>query len=141
MWRFRELLPIDGETILGFEVGGTPLIRAERLARVLGVDELYIKNDAVNFPTLSLKDRVISVALTKAREFGMTTVGCASTGNLANSVAAQAVRNGFRTCILRLSRGVSKSVSDPKSPSPSRGPSTQVVASNASTSWSSQQKS
>jgi len=100
MWRFRELLPIDGDTILGFEVGGTPLIRADRLARTLGVDELYIKNDAVNFPTLSFKDRVVSVALTKAREFGMTTVGCASTGNLANSVAAQGVRNGFRTCIL-----------------------------------------
>jgi threonine synthase len=100
MWRYRELLPIDGEVILGREVGFTPLIRATNLAARLGVDELYLKNDAVNFPTLSFKDRVVSVALTKAREFGMTTVGCASTGNLANAVAAQGVRHGFDTCIL-----------------------------------------
>jgi threonine synthase len=100
MWRYRELLPIDGPGTLGEEVGFTPLVRADRLARRLGVDELYLKNDAVNFPTLSFKDRVVSVALTKAREFGMTTVGCASTGNLANSVAAQGVRHGFETCIL-----------------------------------------
>jgi len=100
MWRYRELLPVDGAEILGLEVGCTPLVRADRLARTLGVDELYVKNDAVNFPTLSFKDRVVSVALTKAREFGMTTVGCASTGNLANAVAAQGVRHGFETCIL-----------------------------------------
>ena len=100
MWRYRELLPIDGDRILGQEVGYTPLVSAARLAGRLGVDELYVKNDAVNFPTLSFKDRVVSVALTKAREFGMTTVGCASTGNLANSVAAQGVRHGFDTCIL-----------------------------------------
>ena len=100
MWRYRELLPVDGGTILGQEVGFTPLVRAERLAARLGVRELYVKNDAVNFPTLSFKDRVVSVALTKAREFGMTTVGCASTGNLANAVAAQGVRHGFETCIL-----------------------------------------
>ncbi|HKB08606.1 MAG TPA: threonine synthase [Candidatus Polarisedimenticolia bacterium] len=100
MWRYRELLPVEGSEILGREVGFTPLVRAERLARHLGVDELYVKNDAVNFPTLSFKDRVVAVALTKAREFGMTTVGCASTGNLANAVAAQGVRHGFDTCIL-----------------------------------------
>ena len=100
MWRYRELLPIDGDRILGQEVGYTPLVNAAGLARRLGVDELYVKNDAVNFPTLSFKDRVVSVALTKAREFGMTTVGCASTGNLANAVAAQGVRHGFDTCIL-----------------------------------------
>jgi threonine synthase len=100
MWRYRELLPVDGAAILGEEVGFTPLLRAERLAARLGVRELYVKNDAVNFPTLSFKDRVVSVALTKAREFGMTTVGCASTGNLANAVAAQGVRHGFDTCIL-----------------------------------------
>ncbi len=100
MWRYRELLPIEGDEVLGSEVGHTPLVRAGRLARALGVSELYIKNDAVNFPTLSFKDRVVSVALTKAREFGMTTVGCASTGNLANAVAAQGVRYGFDTCIL-----------------------------------------
>jgi len=100
MWRYRELLPIDGSDILGREVGFTPLVRATRLAERLGLDELYLKNDAVNFPTLSFKDRVVSVALTKAREFGMTTVGCASTGNLANAVAAQGVRHGFDTCVL-----------------------------------------
>ena len=100
MWRYRELLPVDGDRILGQEVGYTPLIRADRLAARLGVRELYIKNDAVNFPTLSFKDRVVSVALTRALEFGMRTVGCASTGNLANAVAAQGVRHGFETCIL-----------------------------------------
>ena len=100
MWRYRELLPVDGDDILGGEVGFTPLLRAPGLAKRLGLDELYIKNDAVNFPTLSFKDRVVSVALTKAREFGMTTVGCASTGNLANAVAAQGVRHGFDTCVL-----------------------------------------
>jgi threonine synthase len=100
MWRYRELLPIDGPEVLGEEVGFTPLVRADRLAARLGVRELYVKNDAVNFPTLSFKDRVVAVALSKAREFGMTTVGCASTGNLANAVAAQGVRHGFETCIL-----------------------------------------
>src|SRR3989475_7442977 len=100
MWRYRDLLPVDGDDILGSEVGFTPLLRAGRLAERLGLDEVYIKNDAVNFPTLSFKDRVVSVALTKAREFGMTTVGGASTGNLANAVAAQGVRHGFDTCIL-----------------------------------------
>src|SRR3989442_8688871 len=100
MWRYRELLPVEGEEILGREVGYTPLVRATRLAECFGIDDLLIKNDAVNFPTLSFKDRVVSVALTKAREFGMTTVGCASTGNLANAVAAQGVRHGFDTCIL-----------------------------------------
>jgi threonine synthase len=100
MWRYRELLPVDGDEILGEEVGFTPLVRAGRLAARLGVGDLFIKNDAVNFPTLSFKDRVVSVALTKAREFGMTTVGCASTGNLANAVAAQGTRHGFDTCIL-----------------------------------------
>ena len=92
MWRYRELLPIDGEPTVGTLVGGTPLIEANRLAEELGVEKLWIKNDAVNFPTLSFKDRVASVALSKAREFGFTTVGCASTGNLANSVAANAGR-------------------------------------------------
>jgi threonine synthase len=100
MWRFRELLPIDGEPTVGARVGGTPLIRAERLAAALGVDELYIKNDAVNYPTLSFKDRVVSVALSKAKEFGFTVVGCASTGNLANSVAANAAAAGLTSYIL-----------------------------------------
>src|SRR5690348_167533 len=95
MWRYRELLPIDGDPTVGAQVGGTPLVRANRLAEALGVDNLWIKNDAVNFPTLSFKDRVVSVALSKAREFGFTTVGCASTGNLANSVAANAAAAGL----------------------------------------------
>src|SRR5262249_13079293 len=86
MWRYRELLPIDGEPTVGPQVGGTPLIRANRLAEALGIERLWIKNDAVNFPTLSFKDRVVSVALSKAREFGFHTVGCASTGNLATTV-------------------------------------------------------
>lgn len=99
MWRYRELLPIDGEPTVGPLVGGTPLVKADRLAEALGVEKLWIKNDAVNFPTLSFKDRVVSVALSKAREFGFTTVGCASTGNLANSVAANAASAGMEACI------------------------------------------
>src|SRR4029077_1557804 len=99
MWRSRELLPLDGEPTVGLQVGGTPLIRADRLAEALGVDNLWIKNDAVNYPTLSFKDRVVAVALSKAREFGFTTVGCASTGNLANSVAANAAAAGLESYI------------------------------------------
>jgi threonine synthase len=99
MWRYRELLPIDGEPTVGPLVGGTPLVRANRLAEALGIESLWIKNDAVNFPTLSFKDRVVSVALSKAKEFGFTTVGCASTGNLANSVAANAAAAGLDSCI------------------------------------------
>jgi threonine synthase len=99
MWRFRELLPIDGEPTVGSLVGGTPLIRADRLAEALGVASLWLKNDAVNYPTLSFKDRVVSVALSKAREFGFHTVGCASTGNLANSVAANAAAAGLESYI------------------------------------------
>ncbi len=99
MWRYRELLPIDGEPTVGVQVGGTPLVRADRLAEALGVEQLWIKNDAVNFPTLSFKDRVVSVALSKAREFGFRTVGCASTGNLANSVAANAAAAGLEAYV------------------------------------------
>jgi threonine synthase len=80
--------------------GGTPLIRAERLGAVLGIRELYIKNDAVSHPTLSFKDRVVAVALSKAREFGFKAVGCASTGNLANSVSANAAASGLPAYIL-----------------------------------------
>ncbi len=100
MWRYRELLPIDGEPTVGLHVGGTPLIRADRLARALGVAELYIKNDAVNHPTLSFKDRVVGVALSKAVELGYRTVGCASTGNLAGSVAANAAAAGLEAYVL-----------------------------------------
>ncbi|MBZ5537578.1 MAG: threonine synthase [Acidobacteriia bacterium] len=90
MWRFRELLPIEEDPQVGLATGGTPLIRADRLARIFGAKNLYIKNDSVNAPTLSFKDRVTAVAINKAREFGLEAVGCASTGNLANSVAANA---------------------------------------------------
>lgn len=100
MWRYQELLPLEGEPTVGLQVGGTPLVRADRLAAELGVEHLWIKNDAVNFPTLSFKDRVVAVALSKAREFGYTTVGCASTGNLANSVAANAASAGLTSYIL-----------------------------------------
>jgi threonine synthase len=100
MWRYREFLPLDGEPSVGQHVGGTPLVRANRLAEALGVADVWVKNDAVNFPTLSFKDRVVAVALSKARELGMTTVGCASTGNLANSVAANAAAAGLESYIL-----------------------------------------
>src|SRR5437763_12693071 len=100
MWRYRELLPLDGEPTVGAQVGGTPLVRANRLAEALGVENLWLKNDAVNFPTLSFKDRVVAVALSKARELGFQTVGCASTGNLANSVAANAAAAGLESYIL-----------------------------------------
>jgi threonine synthase len=100
MWRYHELLPVDGEPTVGRQVGGTPLVRADRLARALGVSELYIKNDAVNYPTLSFKDRVVAVALSKAVELGFQTVGCASTGNLANSVAANAAAAGLEAYVL-----------------------------------------
>lgn len=100
MWRYHEFLPVEGEPTVGRQVGGTPLVKADRLADVLGVEQLWIKNDAVNFPTLSFKDRVVAVALSKAREFGFTTVGCASTGNLANSVAANAAAAGLTSYIL-----------------------------------------
>jgi len=100
LWRYRELMPIDGEPTVGLHVGGTPLVKADRLAKALGVSKLYIKNDAVNHPTLSFKDRVVAVALSKAVEFGFTTVGCASTGNLAGSVAANAAAAGLEAYVL-----------------------------------------
>jgi len=99
MWRYQELLPLDNEPTVGLYVGGTPLIRADRLAKAIGVKNLWVKNDAVNFPTLSFKDRVVAVALSKAKEFGLQTVGCASTGNLANSVAANAATAGLKSFI------------------------------------------
>ncbi|MEY3275566.1 MAG: hypothetical protein RL153_832 [Verrucomicrobiota bacterium] len=95
MWRYRELLPVAGEPTVGRQVGYTPLVKADRLARRLGIRELWIKNDAVNFPTLSFKDRVVSVALSRSVELGFKTVACASTGNLANSVAANAAAAGL----------------------------------------------
>jgi threonine synthase len=90
LWRYRDLLPIEGEPRAGLRSGFTPLVRAERLGRELGVRELYLKDDSANYPTSSYKDRVVAVALTRALEFGFDTVGCASTGNLAHAVAAHA---------------------------------------------------
>jgi len=99
MWRYRELLPVAHEPTVGFQVGFTPLVKADRLARALGIRELGIKNDTVNYPTLSFKDRVVSVALSRAKELGFTTVACASTGNLANSVAANAAAAGLKAYV------------------------------------------
>ena len=99
MWRYWDLLPVDGQPTVGRNVGFTPLVRAKNLGRMLGLNNLYIKNDAVNHPTLSFKDRVVACALTKAREFGYDTVACASTGNLANSVAAHAAEGGFKSYV------------------------------------------
>jgi len=94
LWRYRELLPVE-EPRTGFNSGFTPLVRATRLARELGVHELYLKDDSVNHPTFSYKDRVVSVAATRAVELGFQVFGCASTGNLAGSVAAHAARLGL----------------------------------------------
>lgn len=96
LWRYRELLPIDGEPRTGFHSGFTPLVRADRLAAAFGVNELYLKDDSANHPTFSYKDRVVSVAVSKAVEFGFDTVSCASTGNLANAVAAHAAKAGLK---------------------------------------------
>jgi threonine synthase len=99
MWRYRELLPVAGEPTVGFQVGYTPLVKADRLAARLGIRELWIKNDTVNYPTLSFKDRVVSVALSRAKELGFKVVACASTGNLANSVAANAASAGLKSYV------------------------------------------
>ncbi|MDA8386768.1 MAG: threonine synthase [Actinomycetota bacterium] len=89
IWRYRDLLPIEGDQYVSLGAGFTPLVRAERLGNALGLSDLWIKNDTLN-PTGSFKDRVVSVALTRARELGLKVAACASTGNLANSVAAHA---------------------------------------------------
>lgn len=99
LWRYRELLPIDGEPAAGFYSGFTPLVKADRLSEEWGVREIYIKDDSVCHPTWSFKDRVVAVALSRARELGFDTVACASTGNLANSVAANAAWAGFKRYI------------------------------------------
>jgi threonine synthase len=99
MWRYRELLPVAQDPTVGTQVGFTPLVKADRLANKLGIRELWIKNDTVNYPSLSFKDRVVSVALSRAKELGFTTVACASTGNLANSVAANAASAGLRAFV------------------------------------------
>jgi threonine synthase len=100
IWRYKQLLPVPEGFQPDLPVGFTPLLRANALGRRIGAANLFIKNDAVCFPTLSFKDRVVAVALANAQAFGFTTVGCSSTGNLANSVAAQAARLGLKACIL-----------------------------------------
>lgn len=94
MWRYAPLLPADGENPIDINAGFTPLVKANRLGKALGLNELYLKNDCVN-PTYSFKDRVVSVAVTAARDFGFETIACASTGNLAGAVAAHAARAGM----------------------------------------------
>ncbi len=100
MWRYRTLLPVADTYVPQTPSGLTPLVQAPRLGAQFGAKNLYLKNDAVCMPTLSFKDRVVAVALANAQDFGFDTVGCSSTGNLANAVAAQAARLGLKTFIL-----------------------------------------
>ena len=94
-WRYFELLPIiDKSNIVSINAGMTPLVRAEKLGKKIGLNNLYIKNDSVN-PTFSFKDRPAGVAISKAKEFGLSSVGCASTGNLASATAAHAAKADF----------------------------------------------
>ncbi|MEN3048585.1 MAG: threonine synthase [Candidatus Caldarchaeales archaeon] len=100
MWRYREFLPVlRDENVVNMGTGYTPLIRADSLARAVGVRRLYVKNDTVN-PTFSFKDRPSSVAVSKAKEFGLRVVGCASTGNLAGATAAHAAAAGLRSVVM-----------------------------------------
>jgi len=99
LWRYQELLPLDSKPQDGLHSGFTPLIRSTNLAKALKVEELYIKDDSVCHPTLSFKDRVVSVALSKAKEFGFSIVACASTGNLANSISALGAVAGLKRYI------------------------------------------
>src|SRR5258705_5869503 len=99
LWRYREWLPFDGEPVLSLDTGGTPLVEAPRLAARLGVARVWVKNDAVSHPSLSFKDRVVATAINAAAAFGLDTIGCASTGNLANAVAAQAARAWLKAWI------------------------------------------
>ena len=99
MWRYAEFLPLPEGFSFPNTVGGTPLVPSQHLAKKLGVRNLYFKNDAVCFPSLSFKDRVVATALAAAGRFGFKTVGCSSTGNLANAVAAQSAQQGFEACV------------------------------------------
>lgn len=98
IWRYHDLLPADIENAVDINAGMTPLIRSHNFAKSLGLENLYFKNDSVN-PSFSFKDRVVAVASTKALEFGFDTLACASTGNLAGSVAAHAARAGMRSFV------------------------------------------
>jgi len=99
LWRYKELLPLPEQYDASLPVGFTPLIKAPALGETFRTKSLYLKNDSVCFPTLSFKDRVVAVALTQASSFGFEVVSCSSTGNLANAVAAQAARSGFKACV------------------------------------------
>jgi threonine synthase len=99
MWRYAEFLPLPQGFTPSQPIGGTPLVKSRKLGAHLGVKNLYFKNDAVCFPSLSFKDRVVATALAAARRFGFETIGCSSTGNLANAVAAQGAQQGFDTCV------------------------------------------
>ncbi len=99
MWRYSELLPLPHGFMPSLSIGGTPLVKTRNLAAKLGVKNLYVKNDAVCFPTLSFKDRVVATALAAAKRFGFKTIGCSSTGNLANAVAAQTAQQGIDACV------------------------------------------
>src|SRR5438445_295929 len=99
LWRYREWLPFDGDPVLSLDTGFTPLVEAPALARRLGVARAWVKNDTVSHPSLSFKDRVVAVAVNAAAAFGLDTIGCASTGNLANAVAAHAARAGLKAWI------------------------------------------
>ena len=99
LWRYRELLPLTGQPITGHHSGMTPLVRADRLAKRLGVRALYLKDDTVNHPSYSYKDRVVSIALSRGVELGYQVFACASTGNLGNAVAAHCARTGYPSLI------------------------------------------
>src|SRR5256884_1892386 len=99
LWRYREWLPFDGEPTLSLDTGFTPLVDAPALARRLGVARAWIKNDTASHPSPSFKDRVAAAAINAAAAFGLDTIGCASTGNLANAVAAHAARAGLTAWI------------------------------------------
>ena len=119
LWRYREWLPFEGAASVSLDTGFTPLLEAPALARRLGVARVWVKNDAVSHPSLSFKDRVVATALNAALGLGLETVGCASTGNLANAVAAQAARAGLPAWIfiphdLELAKVVGTAVYNPR---------------------------
>ena len=103
MWRYADFLPLEGPARSALPTGWTPLVKADRLAEKLGLREVWIKNETAN-PTHSFKDRVVSVALARAKELGFDTLACASTGNLANAVAAHAAAAGMPAYVLILDR-------------------------------------
>jgi len=108
LWRYRELLPLEGEPTDGFFSGFTPLQPAPNLARALGMKEVYVKNDGLNYPTLSYKDRVVPVSLSRAKELGFKVAACATTGNLGNAVAAHSAKAGM-PCVIFIPKGLKMS--------------------------------